>query len=151
MRPVPGRRAASDRGSATVWAVGAIAVLCAVFGAVLAFGQAVVIRHQAEAAADLAALAAADHWTKGAEGACATAERVAKAQDSPLVRCELQGEISDVTATSAMGPFTAESRARAGPPNAADSPAEAPLKGRGELRDQPHTTGSRPIPDTPEL
>lgn len=151
VRPVPERRARSDRGSATVWAVGAIAVLCAVFGAVLAFGQAVVIRHQVEGAADLAALAAADHWTKGAEGACTTAERVAEAQGSRLVRCELQGEISDVTAASAMGPLTAESRARAGPPNALDGPAGAPLDGRVEPRDQPHTTGSRPIPDAPEL
>ncbi|MER6162359.1 Rv3654c family TadE-like protein [Streptomyces sp. NPDC001868] len=111
-----GRSIRSDRGSATVWAVGAIAALCAVFGAVLALGQAVVIRHQAEAAADLAALAAADHWMKGGEGACATAERVAGAQGGRLVRCEVEGEISDVTAASGMGPLTAESRARAGPP-----------------------------------
>ncbi|MBD9725755.1 Rv3654c family TadE-like protein [Streptomyces caniscabiei] len=114
-----GRGREADRGSATVWAVGAIAVLCAVFGAVLAFGQAVVIRHQAEAAADLAALAAADHWMKGAEGACATAERVVQAQGGRLVRCAVEGEISDVTAASGTVPFTAESRARAGPPGRA--------------------------------
>ncbi|WP_405895141.1 MULTISPECIES: Rv3654c family TadE-like protein [unclassified Streptomyces] len=114
--------AGSDRGSATVWAVGAIAVLCAVFGAVLALGQVVVIRHQAEATADLAALAAADHWMKGDEGACATAERVARAQGGRLVLCEVEGEISDVTAASGMGPLTAESRARAGPPGPAAVP-----------------------------
>ncbi|WRZ54664.1 flp pilus-assembly TadE/G-like family protein [Streptomyces sp. NBC_01314] len=105
----------SDRGSATVWAVGVIVALCAVFGAVLALGQAVVIRHQAAATADLAALAAADHWMKGAEGACATAARVARAQGGRLVRCEVEGEISDVTAASGTGPLTAEVRARAGP------------------------------------
>ncbi|MEE1763663.1 Rv3654c family TadE-like protein [Streptomyces sp. SP18BB07] len=129
MRSVLGRRVGADRGSATVWAVGAIAVLCAVFGAVLAFGQAVVIRHQAEAAADLAALAAADHWTKGAEGACSTAERVALAQGSRLVRCEVEGEIADVTAASGTAPLTAESRARAGPPGPAagwEAPRGAP-------------------------
>ncbi|UJV46670.1 MULTISPECIES: Rv3654c family TadE-like protein [unclassified Streptomyces] len=148
-----GRGREADRGSATVWAVGAIAVLCAVFGAVLAFGQAVVIRHQAEAAADLAALAAADHWMKGAEGACATAERVAQAQGGRLVRCAVEGEISDVTAATGTVPFTAESRARAGPPGpAADREApSAPLEGRGELRDQPHTTGDRRIWEAPEL
>lgn len=60
------RTLSSDRGSATVWTAGAIAVLCVVFGAVLAMGQAVVVRHRAAGAADLAALAAADHWTDGA-------------------------------------------------------------------------------------
>ncbi|UUU24000.1 flp pilus-assembly TadE/G-like family protein [Streptomyces sp. DSM 40750] len=99
--------------------MGAIAVLCAVFGAVLVLGQAVVIRHQASATADLAALAAADHWMRGAEGACATAERVARAQSGRLVHCEVEGEISDVTAASGMGPLTAEARARAGPPGPA--------------------------------
>nr|WP_318813401.1 Rv3654c family TadE-like protein [Streptomyces scabiei] len=112
----------SDRGSATVWAVGAIAALCAVFGAVLMLGQAVVIRHQAAAAADLAALAAADHWMKGSAGACATAQRVVKAQGGRLVRCEVEGEISDITAVSDLGPLTAEARARAGPPVAPGSP-----------------------------
>ncbi|WP_435860316.1 Rv3654c family TadE-like protein [Streptomyces scabiei] len=92
------------------------------FGAVLMLGQAVVIRHQAAAAADLAALAAADHWMKGSAGACATARRVARAQGGGLVRCEVEGEISDVTAVSDLGPLTAEARARAGPPVAPGSP-----------------------------
>ncbi|MER5382449.1 Rv3654c family TadE-like protein [Streptomyces sp. NPDC002688] len=106
---------ASDRGSATVWTVGAIAVLCALFGAVLAMGQAVVVRHRAAGAADLAALAAADHWSDGGAVACARADRVARAQSAWLVRCAVEGEISDVTAASGKGPFTAEVRSRAGP------------------------------------
>ncbi|MYR00534.1 hypothetical protein GTX23_18675, partial [Streptomyces sp. SID6139] len=57
-------RCGSDRGSATVWSLGAIAVLCVVFGAVLALGHAVTVRHRAAGGADLAALAAADHWTE---------------------------------------------------------------------------------------
>ncbi|MET9899842.1 Rv3654c family TadE-like protein [Streptomyces sp. NPDC006446] len=109
------RAAASDRGSATVWTVGAIAVLCAVFGAVLAMGQAVVVRHRAAGAADLAALAAADRWSDGGAVACARADRVARAQSARLVRCAVEGEISDVTAASGKGPFTAEVRSRAGP------------------------------------
>lgn len=107
--------ARSDRGSATVWSVGAVAVLCVVFGGVLAFGQAVVVRHRAAGAADLAALAAADHWADGPGVACARAEEVARAQGTRLVRCGMVGEISDVTAASGRGPFTAEIRARAGP------------------------------------
>lgn len=113
------RRAAdrygSDRGSASVWSVGAIAVLCVVFGAVLALGQAVAVRHRAAGGADLAALAAADHWAEGGEAACARAGRLAAAQGTRLVRCAVEGEISDVTAASGSGPFTAEVRARAGP------------------------------------
>ncbi|MEU6102225.1 Rv3654c family TadE-like protein [Streptomyces flaveolus] len=108
----------SDRGSATVWSVGAIAVLCLVFGIVLALGQAVVARHRAAGGADLAALAAADHWSLGGTAACAQAGRIARAQGTLLVRCVLTGQVSDVTAASGRGPFRAEIRARAGPAEA---------------------------------
>ncbi|MFG2262975.1 Rv3654c family TadE-like protein [Streptomyces sp. NPDC048720] len=121
----------SDRGSATVWSVGVITVLCVVFGAVLALGQAVAVRHRAAGAADLAALAAADHWAEGTAGACARAERVVAAQGVRLVRCVIAGDTSDVTAASGRGPFTAEVRARAGPPG--------PLPGGG-----PGTAAPRP-------
>ncbi|WP_136102461.1 Rv3654c family TadE-like protein [Streptomyces sp. S816] len=110
-------RCGSDRGSATVWSLGAIAVLCVVFGAVLALGHAVTVRHRAAGGADLAALAAADHWTEGGEVACALAGRVASAQEVRLVRCTVEGEIADVTAASGSGPFTAEISSRAGPPD----------------------------------
>ncbi|MEV7220320.1 Rv3654c family TadE-like protein [Streptomyces sp. NPDC093681] len=111
-------RTASDRGSATVWSVAAIAVLCLVFGVVLALGQAVVARHRAAGGADLAALAAADRWAGGGTAACDRAEWVARAQGVRLVRCALTGQVSDVTAASGTGPFTAEVRARAGPASA---------------------------------
>ncbi|MCX4455807.1 flp pilus-assembly TadE/G-like family protein [Streptomyces sp. NBC_01340] len=123
----------SDRGSATVWTVGAIAVLCVVFGAVLVMGQAVVVRHRAAGAADLAALAAADHWADGGTAACAQADRVARAQHARLVRCAVEGEVSDVTAVSGSRPFDAEVRSRAGPatpqepePSPPAPPAEVP-------------------------
>jgi secretion/DNA translocation related TadE-like protein len=95
--------------------VGAVALLCVVFGTLLVLGQAVVVRHRAAGAADLAALAAADHWTEGTEAACATASRVARAQGTRLVRCEIEGETSDVTAAAGGEPFSAEVRSRAGP------------------------------------
>ncbi|MFF5477334.1 Rv3654c family TadE-like protein [Streptomyces sp. NPDC012935] len=116
----------SDRGSATVWSVGAIAVLCVVFVVVLALGQAVMTRHRAAGGADLAALAAADHWAEGGTAACDRAERVAEAQGVRLVRCVLAGEVSDVTAASGRGPFAAEVRARAGPAGPAE-PTRASL------------------------
>ncbi|WP_329336477.1 flp pilus-assembly TadE/G-like family protein [Streptomyces sp. NBC_00663] len=127
----------SDRGSATVWSVGAIAVLCVVFGVVLALGQAVVTRHRAAGGADLAALAAADHWADGDAGACARAGRVAREQGTRLVRCALVGEVSDVTAAAGRGPFTAEVRARAGP---AEQPLPAPL---------PSPIAEAPLPQPP--
>ncbi|MFF9046570.1 Rv3654c family TadE-like protein [Streptomyces parvulus] len=108
-------RPAPDQGSATVWSVGAVAVLCLVFGIVLGLGEAVVARHRAAGGADLAALAAADHWSRGGTAACAEAERVARAQEARLVRCVLTGQVSDVSAASGRGPFAAEVRARAGP------------------------------------
>ncbi|NJP74042.1 flp pilus-assembly TadE/G-like family protein [Streptomyces sp. C1-2] len=108
-----GRR--GDRGSAAVWVVFALAGLCAVFGALLLAGHAVVVRHRAAAAADLAALAAADRWTEGGGSACDTAGRVARAQGARLVRCGIEGEVSDVTAASGRAPFTVRVRARAGP------------------------------------
>ncbi|MER6804485.1 MULTISPECIES: Rv3654c family TadE-like protein [Streptomyces] len=103
-----------------------MAVLCVVFGAVLALGHAVVVRHRAAGGADLAALAAADHWTRGGTAACARADRVARAQGTRLVRCVVVGEVSDVSVASGRGPFTAEVRARAGPAGPAESPAAPP-------------------------
>lgn len=108
-----------DRGSATVWVAVAACAMCAVFAVVLALGQVVVARHRAGAAADLAALAAADLALEGAGPACAVAARVARAQGAALVRCAVDGEIADVTATAALGPYAPEVRSRAGPPDGA--------------------------------
>ncbi|MFF0161808.1 Rv3654c family TadE-like protein [Streptomyces sp. NPDC005263] len=121
-----GRGRGRDQGSATVWSVAAIAVLCVVVGVVLAMGQAVVARHRAAGGADLAALAAADHWADGGTAACARADRVARAQRARLVRCVLVGDISDVSAASGRGPFAAEVRARAGPAEAEPVPVPVP-------------------------
>jgi secretion/DNA translocation related TadE-like protein len=101
-----------DRGSATVWSLGLTAVLLAVFAAVLLMDQAVVARHRAGAAADLAALAAADHALDGKTVACGLAVRVASAQGATVVSCTLSGEVSDVVAEVGK----ARVRSRAGPP-----------------------------------
>ncbi|MFE2047791.1 Rv3654c family TadE-like protein [Streptomyces sp. NPDC059459] len=135
--------AGTDRGSASVWSVGAIAVLCLVFGIVLALGQAVVARHRAAGGADMAALAAADRWAQGGAAACARAERVARAQATRLVRCVLTGQVSDVTAASGRGPFTAEVRARAGPASEAAAPVP-----RAPATDDP-ARGDAPMGDSP--
>ncbi|MEV6681336.1 Rv3654c family TadE-like protein [Streptomyces erythrochromogenes] len=105
-----------DRGSATVWAALVATVLGAVFAGVLLLGQAVVARHRAAAAADLAALAAAATWAHGPDTACAAALRVARAQGAELAGCRLGGEVAEVAARVAVGPFRPGIRARAGPP-----------------------------------
>ncbi|MEV7976254.1 Rv3654c family TadE-like protein [Streptomyces sp. NPDC086519] len=154
-------RWAADRGSATVWTVGAIGVLCVVFGVVLGLGQAVVVRHRAAGGADMAALAAADHWAEGTAAACAKADRVARAQGARLTRCVLVGDVSDVSAASGAGPFAAEVRARAGPGcNAGAGPGcDAPQRGArlGHLRlrrvgatgPQAAVRTQAPVPATP--
>lgn len=109
-----------DRGVATVWAAGAIAVLVsmAVFGVYL--GEAVVARHHAESAADLAALAGAAQVIAGEQDACAQALRVTERMRVQLVACHTHG--GDVLVDVATRPAgwlgglgAATARARAGP------------------------------------
>ncbi|MFD8868132.1 Rv3654c family TadE-like protein [Streptomyces sp. NPDC059590] len=116
------RRAGGDRGSATVWTALAATALCAVFAAVLTAGQVMVARHRAGAAADLAALAAADHGLEGPEMACRLARRVAAAQGARVVRCALIGAIADLRVEARAGPFAPEARSRAGPADPAGRP-----------------------------
>ncbi|MGX1884487.1 Rv3654c family TadE-like protein [Streptomyces sp. NPDC055287] len=100
------------------------------FAGALAAGQAVVARHRAGGAADLAALAAAGQWMRGEAAACGEAAEVATAQQVRLVRCSVDGEISDVTAEAAAGPYSVAVRARAGPAG----PVAAGLTPRGSQR-----------------
>ncbi|MER6983479.1 Rv3654c family TadE-like protein [Streptomyces carpinensis] len=140
---------AGDRGSATVWSVGAIALLCVVFGVGLALGQAVVTRHRAAGAADLAALAAADHWAEGRAAACARADRVARAQGTGLVRCAIVGDTSDVTAESKRGPFSGRARARAGPPGTSGPPGPPGPQDQSGPPGPPGTSGPPGPPGQP--
>jgi secretion/DNA translocation related TadE-like protein len=55
----------------------------------LQLGSAVVARHRAEAAADLAALASAGQAIAGREAACRLATRVAEQMSTTLISCEL--------------------------------------------------------------
>lgn len=105
-----------------MWVALTVATLCAVCLVILAFGQAVAARHRAGGAADLAALAAADRALHGTGAACTAARRVAGAQGATLVRCSVRGEIADVTARVAFGPYAPEVRSRAGPPGPLGSP-----------------------------
>ncbi|MGH3669540.1 MAG: Rv3654c family TadE-like protein, partial [Pseudonocardiaceae bacterium] len=87
----------------------------------LHLGEAMVIRHRAEAAADLAALAAAARAVPGERYACAQARRITGGMRVQLVSCSLHGWDALVSVAAqptgwlgALGPATAH--ARAGPP-----------------------------------
>lgn len=110
-----------ERGSATVWVL-ALAGLLAVLGAaVVLVGAALVARHRATTAADLAALAGAGRAVLGDPDPCLAAARIAAANDGVADRCTLRpGAVVEVQVhvTVRLGPvggFHAGARARAGP------------------------------------
>lgn len=111
-----------EDGFATVLSAFMIAVLVAVAVAVTDVGAAVAARHQAQAAADLAALAAAA-LVVDADSACGAAVRIAAANRARVVDCVLEGPAGmevvvrvEVAARFALfAPSTASAAARAGP------------------------------------
>lgn len=119
---------AADRGSGSVWVLTACIALAAVAVGAVAVGSAVVARHRAAAAADLAALAAAQRQLAAAGAPCAAATEIATAMDAEVVRCELTGDVVDVVVTvdlriGSWSAGRAEAQARAGP---IDGPASEP-------------------------
>lgn len=100
-----------DRGSATLIAVAMMAVLMAVTVGGFYIGSAVIARHRAQAAADLAALAAAGALPAGADAACGRASVIANGMGVDVVDCTVQA--LDVVVTVVAGP--ARAAARAGP------------------------------------
>lgn len=109
-----------DRGVATVWAAGAIAVLVSIAMFGLHLGEAMVVRHQVESAADLAALAGAVTVVAGEQYACSRAGRVTDRMRVHLSSCQVSSWTVRVEVTAqptgwlaSLG--TATGRARAGP------------------------------------
>ncbi len=118
-----------DRGVATVWAAGAIAVLVsiAVFG--MHLGEAMVVRHHVESSADLSALAGAATVVTGEQYACAQARRITDRMRVQLASCQVHGWTVLVKTTARPASWlatfgTPTAQARAGP---------ATVAGRREL------------------
>jgi len=84
-------RGRSDEGFTTVAALGLVLALGAVTVLVVTVGVLQVLRHRAESAADLAALAAARHAWEGPSAACSAARTTAAAQGAALDGCVLDG------------------------------------------------------------
>jgi secretion/DNA translocation related TadE-like protein len=118
-------------GSASLWALSLAMVLWVCVAAVVLASVAVIARHRAATAADMAALAAASVIGRGASTdsdagsrACAAADAIALANEAVVTDCQLSGQAVDVTASvrvPALGLFTVlgldsvSARARAGP------------------------------------
>ncbi len=93
-----------------------VVVLLTVTGGVAYLGAAVVARHRAQAAADLAALAAAARVPAGAETACAQAHAVARAMRAGTTGCVVDDLDVVITVEVPAGRWgTARAAARAGP------------------------------------
>jgi secretion/DNA translocation related TadE-like protein len=112
---------AADRGSGTLLMLAPVTVGLLLAAALGGYGQAVLARHRAEAAADLAALAAAALWDAGQPGACPAALRVAGANGGRLLACRAaaDGTVRVTVAVPIGGPAAAwgpaQVSARAGP------------------------------------
>lgn len=112
----------TESGSATIWVLTASGLVLAAGLLVTLLSVAVLTRHRAEAAADLAALAAADAALQGRAAACGRAGRVAAAGGATLVSCVLVNATAEVVVrlppTGLLGrlpPVSARSRAGPGP------------------------------------
>ena len=144
---------AVDRGSATVWAAITVAALVAVLSAVLGLVGAVGGRHRAEAAADLAALAAAGQAVRGEAVACRRAGDVAAGSGGRVVLCRVRGaeavvEVEVALRATVFGAITARARARAGPAQPPLAPPPGPFGDTGAALPQafrnPTGTHARP-------
>lgn len=109
-----------DGGSATIWVLAAMSVVLLAGLAGIAVGGAVVARHRAESAADLAALAGADGLAAGSSAPCNAAAELVRANGGLLVSCTVI--VDDVVVVVQVAPVglphgwgASRASARAGP------------------------------------
>jgi len=108
-----------DAGSGSVLAVAVIASVVALTLMLVPLAQALVLKQRVVAAADAAALAAADTASGALAGfPCDAAERAARLNGAGLGRCRIDGLIATVSARSTSWGLNITVLARAGPPGA---------------------------------
>ncbi|WP_454050761.1 Rv3654c family TadE-like protein [Cellulomonas sp. Marseille-Q8402] len=106
----------SDRGSGSVLVLVVVAVTVLLTGALGMLVGAQVARSRAQAAADLGALAAAEHLLRGRAGPCAVARDVVERNGAVLASCTVEGGgVVAVRSTAAAPVGDATARASAGP------------------------------------
>jgi secretion/DNA translocation related TadE-like protein len=107
-----------ERGSATVWLLGAMLACCAICAIWITVAQAGVSRQRAEIAADLAALAGAQAASTGESSPCAAAADIALRNGGRLASCTVSGDglvdFSVAVTVEVSSPMTARAEARAG-------------------------------------
>ena len=87
----PSAASGSERGSATVWVLGAMLAICAICALWITVAQAGFARQRAEVAADLAAVAGAQAAASGEESPCAAAAESASRNGGHLAACTVTG------------------------------------------------------------
>jgi len=86
----------SDRGTATIWVLAVCVLLLIVAGVAAARAAAVLARHRAESAADVAALAAAGRLGTG-QAPCLAAEAVARRNSATVDSCRVRADAAGRT------------------------------------------------------
>ena len=86
----------SDRGTATIWVLAVCVLLLMVAGVAAARAAAVLARHRAESAADVAALAAAGRLGTG-QAPCLAAEAVARRNSATVDSCRVRADAAGRT------------------------------------------------------
>ncbi|MFI7664461.1 Rv3654c family TadE-like protein [Nocardia sp. NPDC049526] len=109
-----------DEGVATVFACLALAALIGATLLIAQVGAVVVARHRAQAAVDLAALAAAGELARGADVGCTEAGEIARRMGVRIQQCEVVQWDATVTVEGnvpmgLLGKRTVRAVARAGP------------------------------------
>jgi secretion/DNA translocation related TadE-like protein len=113
----------TDRGSGTVLVLGIVLAVMILTGGLVDVGTAIVTRHRAEAAADLAALAAVSAGNEGEKGVnCRSAAVVAAAHNAVIMSCRALADGSAEVQVGLLVPVRilgmpriwARARARAG-------------------------------------
>lgn len=113
-----GERLRDETGAATVLAAVAVVIVALVSLAGIWLGSAVIARHRAQSAADLAALAAAARMPSGPATACGQAVALARAMAATVLGCTAERlDVTVVVAVPVGGVFGRDARAaaRAGP------------------------------------
>lgn len=109
---------ADEFGAGSVLTVGLVAVVAAIAAIALPVYAGLSTRQAVAAAADAAALAAADTVSGLAAGyPCENADRVAAAGDAAIVACAIDGATVTVTAARSILGIGVTSSATAGPPS----------------------------------
>ena len=107
----------SDVGAGSVLALAVVGVVVSLALSTVALGNGLLARQRTIAAADAAALGAADVLLGAAPGLpCETAELIASVNKTALTSCDLDGYVVTVTVRSAAFGVPITASATAGPP-----------------------------------